>query len=198
MRLKHNIKNAIRRMQKKLSALGDLNFRIVSQDVQESDVQAFQTVYGCSWKPQELDASFYPALMNAMARSGRLRLGILLVNDRAISTQLWFYANGRGYVVKTAYDEAMQQFSPGTLLTWFMIKYLIDHEDMRFFDFLRGDDSYKKYWTTHRRERLEIEAFHKSRRGGALFALEQKILPRVRANRYLNSAKKHVARFIGT
>jgi CelD/BcsL family acetyltransferase involved in cellulose biosynthesis len=127
-----------------------------------------------------MDPTFHPDLMQVAAASGRLRLGFLYLEERPIATQFWLYARPRGYVLKTAYDEEFRAYSPGTLLTWWMIERLITTEQMTCFDYLKGDDSYKKYWTNRRRERLNLIAYPHNMKAQVLYLVEQRALPWVR------------------
>lgn len=192
--LKKNIRNDTRRFPKKLAALGTLSFRLVREDLRERDAEAYRAVYARSWKEPELDPSFHLDLMRVAARSGQLRLGLLHLDDRCISAQLWLYSAGWGYVVKTAHDEDLRAYSPGTILTWRMIEALMDGDGMKAFDYLKGDDAYKKYWTNERRERKRLIAFRPSARGRILHCLDERVLPLVRRSGVLNRLKAALAR----
>lgn len=192
--LKYNLRNDTRRFPKKLATIGDLNYRLVSGDLSRADIDAYRTVYERSWKQPEMDPTFHPHLMQVAAAAGKLRLGFLYLDERPIAAQLWLYARPRGYVVKTAYDEEFRTYSPGTLLTWWIIERLMANEQMMFFDFLRGDDEYKKYWTNQRRERLNLLAYPRTARGRFLYLVDQWALPWVRRHPTLSRWKALLGR----
>jgi CelD/BcsL family acetyltransferase involved in cellulose biosynthesis len=179
-RLKSNLRNDTRRMPKKLAALGMLHYRMIGRDLAASDIEAYLTVYGRSWKEPEMDPTFHPRLMRAAATLGTLRLGLLFLDERPIAAQLWLLARQRGYVVKTAYDEQFRAYSPGTLLTWWMIERLMSYEQTTFIDYLKGDDGYKRYWTNQRRVRLNMLAYRRSVKGEYLYLVDHRAAPWLR------------------
>ncbi len=190
LRLKPNLRNDTRRFPRKMAELGELTFRLVSQPLTEKDIDAYRDVYSRSWKEAELDADFHPDLMRLVAPKGWLRLGFLCLDGRPIATQLWLYRNLRGYIVKTAYDEEYNRFSPGTVLTWRIIEHMIRDEGMRYFDYLKGDDTYKKNWTNKRRQRFDMICFRKNMAGYVGFMLDQRLLPWIRNNSGMNRVKR--------
>jgi CelD/BcsL family acetyltransferase involved in cellulose biosynthesis len=94
--------------------------------------------------------------MRQAAAAGALRLGLLHAGETAIAAQLWTVAGGTASVLKLAHDEAYKPLSPGTVLTARMIARLIDGEGVAALDFGRGDDPYKRLWTTRRRQRIGL------------------------------------------
>ena len=65
---------------------------------------------------------------------------------------------------QTAYQEAYQKYSPGTILclmamerTW--------REGLHEFDFMDGKEPFKQRWTNQKRELNKMLVFHKSLRG---------------------------------
>jgi CelD/BcsL family acetyltransferase involved in cellulose biosynthesis len=59
-----------------------------------------------------------------------------------------------------AYDENYASFSPGTVLTAYMLRHVLENEAVNEVDYLIGDDAYKKCWMSHRRERWGIVAYN--------------------------------------
>ena len=194
--LKFNIRSDVRRFSKKLSEIGRLELCVVSENLTDSHVDDYRSVYVQSWKPAELDASFHPALIRLAAQRGWLRLGFLRINGEPIATQLWLFRQNRGYVVKTAYVEEWSRFSPGTLLTWRMVEHLMNEDGMKCFDFLRGDDTYKKYWTNQRRVRKSMVVLRRDVVGTLLWFLDQRVLPMARRTPWLNWLKERAVRVL--
>jgi lipid II:glycine glycyltransferase (peptidoglycan interpeptide bridge formation enzyme) len=52
----------------------------------------------------------------------------------------------RVYLLKVCHNESYANLSPGTLLWWYAIKYLIDNEKCFQLDFQKGDQPYKYNW----------------------------------------------------
>jgi CelD/BcsL family acetyltransferase involved in cellulose biosynthesis len=168
--LKPDIRNKIRRMTKKLEAIGQLNFRVISEDFDTSHIADYEAVYARSWKEPEECSLWVPRMIESIARRGRSRLGFLYLNGQPIATQLWFCSQRWGYLVKLAYDEALSAYSVGTLLLWRMIEHLMDHEGMRAWDHLRGDDWYKARWASRRRNQWNLTLVRRSVRGSIIQA----------------------------
>ena len=152
------LKNTWRR---KLSAM-EKSARIEFRTEDEIDVEAFMTAYDAvyqeSWKEAEPFAGFMPALMRAAAGLGALRYGVLEADGNPVAAQFWIVWAGAAIIYKLAYNEKWSKFSPGTLLTMYMARHVLERDAVHEITFGRGDDAYKKLWTSTRRERWGIEA----------------------------------------
>jgi CelD/BcsL family acetyltransferase involved in cellulose biosynthesis len=94
--------------------------------------------------------------------------------------------NGKANIYKVAYDEAYKKYGPGTLLTAVLMEQVIDRDHVIEVDFLIGDDTYKKIWMSHRRERWGVISYNLGTVRGLLglcgesgIRLAKKILQRV-------------------
>jgi hypothetical protein len=139
----------------------------------EAGIATYEDVYARSWKPLEPYPRFNAALMRHAAAIGALRLGVLRARGRAVAVQLWVVMNGRAAVLKLAHDEAYKTLSPGTVLTALMIRGLLDGEHVDELDFGRGDDAYKRLWTTARRQRIGVLLINPWRPSGAALLARQ-------------------------
>lgn len=122
----------------------------------EPGIAAYQSVYARSWKPDEPFPEFNPTLMRAMAARGVLRLGLYWQGAQPVAAQLWVLDRGTAMVLKLAHDEAAKASSPGTVLTAWVLRRLLDQEQVTEIDFGRGDDAYKRLWARERRQRIGI------------------------------------------
>ncbi len=144
---------------------------ITGGDGLEEAIADFVTVYNRSWKQEEPFPEFVPALLRLAAGRGWLRLGIARLDGTAIASQAWLVADGTAYIFKLAHDESFRQLSPGTVLTAFMMRHVIDEDRVGKIDFLSGDDDYKQDWMSARRECSGIAAYNPSTlRGLAMIA----------------------------
>jgi CelD/BcsL family acetyltransferase involved in cellulose biosynthesis len=91
--------------------------------------------------------------MREGAAAGWLRLGLLEQANQVLAAQLWVVQGAWASVLKLAHDERHRALSPGTVLTGFMIRHLMQHDGATVLDFGRGDDAYKQAWTTTRAQR---------------------------------------------
>ena len=125
-------------------------------DALERGITAFEDVYHRSWKEPEPFPAFNAGLLRQTAGLGLLRLGILRVREGPVAVQFWVVEHGRASVLKLAHDEAFKAISPGTVLTAFMLRRLLDEEHVSEIDFGRGDDPYKRQWASRRRQRIGL------------------------------------------
>ena len=155
-----NLRSSLKRMSKKFSAdSGTLEIVTDSTEL-ERGIAAFQEVYTASWKKPEPYPDFVPSLIRLLAKKGMLRLGIARIQDKPIAAQLWIAGQGKASIYKVAYHEAYSSYSPGTVLTGYLMQHVIEHDQVTEVDFLIGDDKYKQIWMSHRRERWGIIAFN--------------------------------------
>lgn len=163
------LKNTIVRMSKRFQNAG--GYFEVLQNVSELDrgLNAYYKVYAASWKNPEPYSQFIGSMCNIYARRGQLRIGLAWLGDEAIAAQLWIVANRKANIYKLAFDDRYSKYSPGTLLSAFMLKSTIDVDNVSEVDYLIGDDAYKKSWMSHRRERWGIVAYNPATLPGIFF-----------------------------
>ncbi|WP_420474438.1 GNAT family N-acetyltransferase [Noviherbaspirillum sp. ST9] len=155
------LKNLIKRKSKRLEKSGRLRLDIVTGGANlDSAIDAFEKIYNQSWKKPEPHPEFIPGLIRSCAKLGWLRLGLAYVDDVPAAAQLWIITNGVASIYKLAYDEKYSDLSVGSILTAKLMQHVIDVDRVREVDYLTGDDSYKKDWMSHRRERWGIVIFN--------------------------------------
>ena len=59
-------------------------------------------------------------------------------------------------IYRLAYDPDWKKYSPGSILTEYLMHYVIDTDKVTEIDFLTGNERYKQDWMTIRRERLGV------------------------------------------
>jgi hypothetical protein len=155
-----NLRSSIKRMTKKFVANGGRLEIVYDSAGLEEGIAAFQEVYSASWKKPEPYPDFVPSLIRLLAQFGMLRLGIARLENRPIAVQLWMVGQNKASIYKVAYHEDYSSYSPGTVLTSFLMQHVIERDHVAEVDFLIGDDKYKQIWMSHRRERWGIVAFN--------------------------------------
>lgn len=155
-----NLRSTIKRTSRSLAEIGG-EVEIVT-DLADLDraLLAYWKVYAASWKQDEPYPAFVDDLAAWVARNGGLRLGIVWLQGEPIAAQLWLVAAGKAEIFKVAYDETHKKSSPATVLTAALLEHVIDRDAVTEVDFLIGDDAYKRFWMSHRRERCGIVAFN--------------------------------------
>lgn len=129
----------------------------------EEGIAAFRAVRAASWKPDEPFPEFDAAFLRALAAEGRARLAVLRLADGApAAAQYWVMDRAgpggapRATVPKLFHDERAKPLSPGTVLTAWAIRKLLEEEGVRTLDFGRGDDPYKAQWAGAREQRMGL------------------------------------------
>lgn len=122
----------------------------------------YESIYEKSWKKSEPFTEFMPGFINMLASKKMLRLAVAYIGEVPIAAQLWVVGHKKAAIYKLAYDEEYANYSAGTILSDYMMKHVLQFEDVEEIDYLIGDDSYKKDWMTCRRERWGIIAYNPS------------------------------------
>lgn len=153
--LRHTLQRKQRRLTGPSAAAGALRILTRPEEV-AGGMDAFETVYARSWKPQESHPGFIRAWALACARQGWLRLGILDWQGEPIAAQFWFTLDGRANIFKLAYDDRHRALSAGTVLSAAMFRHALEVDGVHEIDFLAGDDAYKQDWMSARRQRVGL------------------------------------------
>jgi hypothetical protein len=130
----------------------------------EAAIADYETVYAASWKEAEPFPAFQPTLMRKLAEAGWLRLALCHLEGRPIAAQLWVVVGRTATVLKLAHDQGFGKQSPGTVLTGFAIRTLMEGDHVDTLDFGRGDDPYKRGWTTRRTPHIGVQSVRLARR----------------------------------
>ncbi|TRZ53352.1 GNAT family N-acetyltransferase [bacterium] len=152
------------------------------QDLDNS-IRNYFNIYEKSWKIQEADQEFHIRLFRYLAERGLLRLFTLYHCNKAssstetsksfssyqsaiedgcpnpkdstpVATFFYLVYGKTAYFLKTAYREDYSQYSPGTILKWFLIKWFIDEDGISIIDFQKGNDDYKSMWAHFKEQRV--------------------------------------------
>ena len=81
-------------------------------------------------------------------------MAILYIQGLPVAAQLWFVHHNKASIFRLVYDKAWRPYSTGTILTSFLMKYLIDTNKVEEIGLLTGNDAYKQDWMPESRERF--------------------------------------------
>lgn len=104
-------------------------------------------------------ARLYRSFSLAAARAGMARLHLLEVDGVAVAGDLSVVLGDTEFLIKTAYDEAWSQLSPGLVLRVAVLRRAIEEESLTAYDFLGAPDAYKVRWTADVRPRVTVLAY---------------------------------------
>ena len=150
------LRNTIRRKQRKLKREHDYAIQLFKYADIEQALLDYCAIYKASWKANEFYAAFTPSLVKSLSQLGWLRLGILYIKEQPVAAQIWFVLHGKANIYRLVYDMKWKKYSPGSILTQYLIRYVIDIDKVSEIDFLTGNEHYKQDWMTVRRERLGV------------------------------------------
>jgi len=151
------LRETIRRRSRRAEQLQGAHFRLFDKENDlAAGIDAFETVYARSWKEPEPYPAFNPAQIRAAGSLGMARVGVWWIDAIPVAAQFWIVERGRATVLKLAHDEAFKEHSPGTVLTAWMIRHMIEQVQVSELDFGRGDDPYKRDWVGFRRQRTGV------------------------------------------
>ena len=168
-----SLRGNIKRARAKFAVDGGTFEIFATADQLSKGIDSFIRIYNSSWKEPEPYPDFVPGLMRWLAASGQLRLGVAYIAEQPIAAQLWFVHNNRAFIYKVAYDERFKAYSPGTLVSSFLMEHVINCDKVTEVDFGIGDDDYKRPWMSHRRERLGIVAYNPRTCVGAVLLVRE-------------------------
>ena len=151
-----NIRNIINRKRRKLEREYGYEIKLFQCEGIDRALVDYQKVYHASWKASEFFADFTPNIIKRLSECGWLRLAILYIEDNPVAAQIWFVVHGKANIFRLAYDESWKRYSPGSILTEYLMRYVIDTDKVREIDFLTGNEAYKQDWMTVRKERFGV------------------------------------------
>jgi len=150
------LRNTISRKKRKLDREHGYEIRLFTGDDVPQAMSDYYAVYTASWKANEQYVDFLDGIVAGFSRSGWSRLAVLYVKGKPIAAQLWFVLRGKASIFRLSYDKAWKPYSPGSILTSFLMEYVIDTDEVEEIDFLTGNDAYKQDWMSDRRERFAL------------------------------------------
>jgi hypothetical protein len=141
------LKSTVERKLSSLSKKHTLQFECATEREKiDQALATYEEVYNSSWKPVEPYPSFIGVMAQTLCEYRSVRLATLKIDGIAVAAQIWLVAGDKATIFKLAHSRNTGQFSPGTLLTHWMLSRLCREENVREVDFGRGGDSYKRDW----------------------------------------------------
>ena len=149
------LRNTVSRKKRKLEREHGYEIRLFTGDEVPHNMADYYVVYNASWKQnEEKNAGLMDDIVEDFSRAGWSRLAILYIKGQPVAAQLWFVQHKKASIFRLAYDKAWKQYSTGSILTSFLMQYVIDTDKVKEIDFLTGNDAYKQDWMSERRERF--------------------------------------------
>lgn len=158
------LRNTISRKMRKLEREHGYEIRLFTGEDIPRRMSDYHVVYNASWKQNEIwNADYQNCFIEAFSRAGWSRLAIMYIKGQPVAAQLWFVCYNKASIFRLAYDKAWRQYSVGSILTSFLMEYVIDTDWVEEIDFLTGNDAYKQDWMSERRERFLLSCIKNKR-----------------------------------
>lgn len=155
-----NLRRNIGRLRRKLEKVGEVRFVVEAGGPNLAQaIHDYETVQKASWKEEETYQDHVPALIQAAAAAGLLRLGLLYLDGRPVATDLTIISDGNASGKKGHFDEDMRQHKVGEILTSHMFEYLIETDHAKSIDFGKSAAPYKLKWLKQQRPMHGFVAF---------------------------------------
>ncbi len=147
--LPHGLRRNLRRYREKLEAAGDARFEQPPAPEGMDDLLRLHTARwngrGESGMLAGAAGRFHRAAVDGMTAIGMARCFRISLDGRPAAVLYGFRTGARFWSYQTGFDPALAAFSPGSLVLEHAITSLIA-EGVSEFDFLRGDEEYKRQW----------------------------------------------------
>lgn len=150
------LRNTIARKQRKLAREHGYHIKLFRGAAVPEAMADYYAVYSASWKANEQYIPFVDEMVARFSRPGWTRLAVLYIQGKPVAAQLWFVLHGKASIFRLAYDEVWKPYSPGSILTHYLMEYVIDTDKVKEIDFLTGNEAYKQDWMSERRTRYAL------------------------------------------
>jgi len=160
------LRNTISRKQRKLEREHGYRIQLYTGQDVPPRMRDYYTVYNASWKANEQYVGFLDGIVAGFSKPGWSRLAVLYVGDMPVAAQLWFVAHAKASIFRLVYDKVWKAYSPGSILTSFLMEHVIDSCKVEEIDFLTGNDAYKQDWMSDRRERFALSCVKNTKPSG--------------------------------
>lgn len=172
--LPKNLRDNIKNCRNKVSRIGTLSFEAVDDGSDlDRHLDIVFEVEGKGWKGRSGSAiksnpdieRFYRSLARQCVRANRLMLRKLLLDGQCIAADYSIKSGNTVFLVKTGYDEAHGQISPGLVLRAECLKELCGRPDVATYNFLGACDPWKLRWTKRTETHARLSIYPRSLRG---------------------------------
>jgi len=187
--MSRNFRRQLSNARNRLAREGDVVLRFAPDDVPVDE--AFATLiqlHRLRWADEGSFRTpgyvrFHQALSARLAERGELVLALLEVDGKAVAARYDFLHDGRIWCFQGGWLPDYERMRVGTLLTEDVIRWAIER-GCREYDFLCGDEAYKRRWTDQERMLVDVLAWGRGprawlqRHARALRALARRLLRR--------------------
>lgn len=142
---------------------------IADADMLDTSMDRLIELHQERWRKRHMPGAFYSKkirdfhkdVAHAMLLKGALSLYELKNGEKIVSSLLSYHIGRKRYYYISGYDLEYSKRSVGTITLGLAVKSSIEDGD-EIFDFLRGDEEYKKNWTSLKKKNMRLVASYPS------------------------------------
>ncbi len=166
--LGRRMRKALRLAMRSLERAHSVEFQVCTAETLEESLSKFFDLHQRRWQSVNVSGIFSEPKMREFYRDigiqflerKWLHFSCLTADDEMVAAEYGFVHNGKFYGATIARDIRYSKYSVGHLHYIFLIKAAIEN-GLQEFDFLRGDEPYKFYWTKSARKYMQLVAIKK-------------------------------------
>ncbi|HPL88334.1 MAG TPA: GNAT family N-acetyltransferase [Deltaproteobacteria bacterium] len=193
---KHTQKEFKRKINR-ISRLGKISLlRVSGREQIDCHLGCFFDMYARTWKGAEPHPEFYYLLCRRFDDRGGLRFHALTLNDRPIAYLISILSGDTVYGIKTTYNPSYYAYSPGVLLFYKVIEDMFNTPGIREFDIGRGDEQFKREWTSSTHEQVRVLCYPRNLMWKSVTSLQYELLPRWRQNERFDACYSSLRRLL--
>lgn len=150
------LRTEIRHDSRRLAGLGRLSTRW-HPDIDENPriLKDYFELYARSWQEREGKEAFFRDAVRLLSDLGKLRLFFLEIDGNPVAAQLLAVDDETAYNLKNFFDTKLRKYSPGTVLCRDAFERIIDGDQVKAIDYMKGDQEYKARWAPTVRRRFD-------------------------------------------
>jgi CelD/BcsL family acetyltransferase involved in cellulose biosynthesis len=161
-------RQSIRRLHNRLGAAGEVTMTVhdgredldtLLREGYRLEAREWKQAAGTAIISRPAAEQFYTSVARWAAEMGILRLVFLRLDGRPIAFSYNLQQGGVMYGLKLGMDDKFMKFSPGVVLTQRLIDHAFSDPELRLFDYLGQDESYKTEFATGTREQVRLQVF---------------------------------------
>lgn len=160
--LRHNLARRRRRMAEK-NLVGQLIARRSPGEIADA-IREYGRLESAGWKAQDgtaVDADnaqgrFYREIFEHFAERGEATIYQFVVDEKVVASDLCLHRNGMMIVLKTAYDEALNEYSPALMMREDIMKQLFAENQIRVVEFYGRVMDWHRRWTEEVRSMYHV------------------------------------------
>jgi len=183
-----NLRKDFRKKYKRLSKIGDICFLGSSGEFNQG-INQFRQIYEKRYKVMGKCSTFFKGKEMVFFRrihyvaqtEGWVKIFLLKLNNKIIGYRYGLLYKQKFYDWVTSFDPDFFEYSPGKLLIGEAIKFSMEN-NIKEFDFLRGDEKYKLKWTKITRSNYELFFLKNNILGSILSFCHSDLMPKLKSS----------------